>query len=611
MTDNLSKSDFHVAQTCPAKLYYRKRRYPSTQDEDETLEFLADGGYLVEAIARLLHPEGVEVEEGRSPEDDARQTLAALRAERITLFGATLLHSNLLARADILKKDGSHFELIEVKSKSYDSADPEGRFVGKRGGIASEWREYLEDVAFQVHILRQLFPQAEITPCLCLPDKAKTTSIDRLFAQFTLTPPGASTHFHRPVVSFTGDAEKLRRDHCLATVNVKAEVDMLLPEVSAKAAQYAASLFPLTRLPALIGADCRDCEYRVEPEVERNGFRECWGALADVTPHLLDMYQVGKISGHRANELIAQDKAGLYDLTEADLQTKKGEVGPIDQRRRIQLKHTRENTEWFSRELTGLLRGHRYPLHFIDFETSQPVVPYHAGMHPYELVAFQWSCHSIRRPGTPIQVEHAEWINVEDEFPNFAFAHTLRDWLGEAGTVFTWSHHERSVLSEIRRQMDARPHDDPALRAWLDDLLTGDRLVDLCAVARDHYFHPEMKGWVSLKAVLPAVWPAAAGLHSHPAFAGYYQVQDGRVLDPYVTLPPLPFGEGGDTAQVVREGTGAMRAYQEMLYGPSRADAAQRANWRRLLLQYCELDTAAMVIVWWHWANHCGVLNTT
>ncbi len=147
MIDHLSKSDFHVAQTCPAKLYYRKRRYPSTQDEDETLEFLADGGYLVEAIARLLYPEGVEVEEGHSPEDDARQTLAALRAERITLFGATLLHGPLLARADILKKDGSHFELIEVKSKSYDSAGPEYRFVGKRGGITSEWRKYLEDVA--------------------------------------------------------------------------------------------------------------------------------------------------------------------------------------------------------------------------------------------------------------------------------------------------------------------------------------------------------------------------------------------------------------------------------------------------------------------------------
>ena len=101
--------------------------------------------------------------------------------------------------------------------------------------------------------------------------------------------------------------------------------------------------------------------------------------------------------------------------------------------------------------------------------------------------------------------------------------------------------------------MDARPHDDPALRAWLDGLLTGDRLVDLCEIATHHYFHPEMKGWVSLKAILPAVWPAAAGLHSNAAFAGYYQVQDGRVLDPYATLPPLPFGEGGDTAQVVRE----------------------------------------------------------
>jgi hypothetical protein len=44
----LTKSDFKIARTCPTKLYYKKLRYPSLMDDNPYLEFLADGGYMVE-----------------------------------------------------------------------------------------------------------------------------------------------------------------------------------------------------------------------------------------------------------------------------------------------------------------------------------------------------------------------------------------------------------------------------------------------------------------------------------------------------------------------------------------------------------------------------------
>jgi hypothetical protein len=76
-------------------------------------------------------------------------------------------------------------------------------------------------------------------------------------------------------------------------------------------------------------------------------------------------------------------------------------------------------------------------------------------------------------------------------------------------------------------------------------------------------------------------------------------VPDGTVVNPYETFPALPFSDPeedkGETENVVTEGTSAMRAYQEMLYGVSRNDDSTKERWRRLLLQYCELDTAAMV----------------
>jgi hypothetical protein len=62
----------------------------------------------------------------------------------------------------------------------------------------------------------------------------------------------------------------------------------------------------------------------------------------------------------------------------------------------------------------------------------------------------------------------------------------------------------------------------------------------------------------------------------------------------------LPIG-GKD--EVVNEGTGAMRVYQEMMFGLAKSNSIIRETYRKLLLQYCELDTAAMVFIWMHWSR--------
>ena len=56
----------------------------------------------------------------------------------------------------------------------------------------------------------------------------------------------------------------------------------------------------------------------------------------------------------------------------------------------------------------------------------------------------------------------------------------------------------------------------------------------------------------------------------------------------------------------MQEGTGARRACQEMMYGVSAGDPEARQNYRRLLLPYCRLDTAAMVMIWRHWTREPG-----
>ncbi|MCU0622245.1 MAG: hypothetical protein MUF53_00105, partial [Gemmatimonadaceae bacterium] len=68
--------------------------------------------------------------------------------------------------------------------------------------------------------------------------------------------------------------------------------------------------------------------------------------------------------------------------------------------------------------------------------------------------------------------------------------------------------------------------------------------------------------------------------------------------DPYGALAPVVLG---DTTLEVADGTGAVTAYQEMLYGATRHDPERCALWAGLLKAYCRLDTLAMVLVWDHW----------
>jgi hypothetical protein len=624
MSAYLSKTDFKVARTCATKLYYRKLGYPSTLVDDEYLQFLADGGYMVEAIAKLLYPEGIEIGFDKGPEESAAETMRVLQArETVTLFEATLISGRKLARADILRKQGNQFELIEVKAKLIDSSEETNPFWGARGNITADWQPYLEDVAFQYSVLCQLFPIANIVPYLCLVDKAKTTTVHSLFSKFQLSDSDLSAaKFRRPKVSYTGDTEQLRRNHFLSRINVAKEVNDLLPEVERSSTEFLASLQGgVTKIQVPINVRCRMCEYRLpknfansDGDIAKNGFVECWAELANVDPHLLDYYHVSSIGGRNtplADSLISRRRVRMSDVEETDLVGANGTPGPINIRQRIQRKYTIANQEYLSPTLIQRLRSLTYPLHFIDFETSAVAIPYHAGMRPYEQVAFQWSCHTIRERGG--QLEHAEWINVVDAFPNFEFAQSLMDHVGDKGSFLMWSLHENTILNIIREQMCRYGYSNVRLETWLD-LVTkrndnpSPLIVDMCALAKEGYFHPKMKGKLSLKYVLPAVWEHDEGLHSHPAFTKYCKLgDDGTVINPYDTLPALPFGNPdgteGETENVVTEGTGAMRAYQEMLYGVSRHDESAKEQWRRLLLQYCELDTAAMVMVWSHWTS--------
>ena len=318
-----------------------------------------------------------------------------------------------------------------------------------------------------------------------------------------------------------------------------------------------------------------------------------------------DLFRIGNIGGTKAplvNQLIEEKKSSIFDVP---LEALKGKWG---ERQLIQIENTKSNTEWFGPELSATIKSWKYPLHFIDFETSTSALPFHKGMKPYEMSAFQWSCHTIPYEGA--EPLHTEWLNLEPTFPSFKFAESLMAQIGTTGTVLMWSPHENTTLRNIYKQMDRYKYNNPALKGWLEIIVklndkdTG-ALVDMAALCLQQYFHPYMKGRTSIKWTLPAVLKSNKSKRTTTWLENFNTNinllsldKENHIEDPYKNLPSIDILEHAET---VNEGTGAMRAYEDMLFGKAREDKKLKADYEIALRNYCKLDTLAMLIIWEHW----------
>jgi hypothetical protein len=609
----LSKSAFKTGLSCPRKLAYQRESYPSQADANPYMEFLADGGFMVEAIARALYPDGCEVSAASNepPAEATRRLLNA--ADRVDLFEPVFEHEGCMVRVDILSKRGDTIDLIEIKAKSFDSQeDGASPFRGKRGGISSDWLEYLQDLAFQTAVVRGALGRGvKVVPRLCVVDKAKTCNDDSIFTKINLIP-RPDREFGLPSATYTGNPADIAKQHFLAFLDATDEVAELLADAGSEGVGATRDRLvnairsgTLRDLPIVLGVECKKCEYRgaATADSPKDGFRECWGTLGDGDPHLLDLFRVDLLGGKGGRAVPELLRKGICTVRDIPLDVIASESS-TGMRQRAQVASVRSGKEWRGEGLATALAAIKPPLHFVDFETSRMAVPYHAGMHPYEQIAFQFSCHTLASPDAS-DLAHRDWINLDDRWPNVEFAQALRDAIGDTGLMLTWSDHEKSALKEIREQILTYGKGPKDLADWLGPLTIahgeGGRIVDLYDICRLNYLHPSMGGKTSVKAVLKAIWEGNDALHDHPWFADYLCRKDGKVLSPYEALEATDVG--GGQSVVVRDGTGAMRAYQDMVYGLRRGDAAYRDACKGSLLRYCKLDTLAMVMVWVHWTG--------
>ncbi|MBT5268305.1 MAG: DUF2779 domain-containing protein, partial [Candidatus Marinimicrobia bacterium] len=287
-----------------------------------------------------------------------------------------------------------------------------------------------------------------------------------------------------------------------------------------------------------------------------------------------------------------------------------------------------EKFEVFAPELRNEMNSWIFPLHFIDFETSMVALPFTKGRKPYEQVAFQFSAHTLHKDG---RMEHHEWIDTnQGVFPNYEFVRQLKAVLEkDDGTIFKYSPHENTVLNQIKTQMlDDDESKYGNLIEWIETITSWNEggvkgsgyrnMVDLLQIVRKYYYHPDMGGSNSIKKVLPAVMtgdavkknysrPLDFGTHLKGRILWELNPKTGKPENPYHLLP----GQYGDLDlnqdeliledTNIQEGGAAMMAYAKMQFTDMTDE--EREALRNALLQYCELDTLAMVMIYEHWES--------
>lgn len=188
-----------------------------------------------------------------------------------------------------------------------------------------------------------------------------------------------------------------------------------------------------------------------------------------------------------------------------------------------------------------------YPLYYMDFETFQQAVPLYSKSKPYQQIPFQYSLHYKKTKNASLK--HFEFLAESTGDPRIPFIEQLLDDTSTPGGILTYNmSFEKSILMSIAGDFPQ----------YKNDILERcDRVLDLMPPFRKGwYYKPEMNGSYSIKQVLPALVP-----------------------------------EMNYDGLEIADGSSASLSFEEMVFNPKVDSSKIREN----LLEYCKLDTLAMV----------------
>lgn len=205
--------------------------------------------------------------------------------------------------------------------------------------------------------------------------------------------------------------------------------------------------------------------------------------------------------------------------------------------------------------IEDVINSLKYPLYFIDYETCQYAIPKYEKTKAYQQIPFQYSLHIIKEEGAPL--EHKEYLaKVDDENLIRTFAESMINDMDKEGSVIVYNKAFEATRNKEIGEMY------PDLKPEMEKI--NGNMVDLMIPFRNRdYYTKEMKGSFSIKYVLPALYPD----------------------DPELDYSQLSLIHKGD------EASNAFLSLKDK-------SQKEQEQIRKALLEYCKLDTYAMVKIW-------------
>lgn len=195
-----------------------------------------------------------------------------------------------------------------------------------------------------------------------------------------------------------------------------------------------------------------------------------------------------------------------------------------------------------------------YPLYFLDFETVQSGIPTYKKSKPYQPIPFQYSLHYVEHKGG--EVKHKEFFADSLKDPRKQIAKRLCKDIPLNACVLAYNKFfERDRIRELAKLY-------PRLGKKLN--VIADNVKDLAVPFLNGSVYNKLMGnSISIKSILPALYP---------------------------NDPSLNY----DNLQGVHNGNEAMIIYPKM----KSMTKAERKKVKQELLEYCKLDTFAMVKIY-------------
>ncbi|MBC8237065.1 MAG: DUF2779 domain-containing protein [Helicobacteraceae bacterium] len=216
------------------------------------------------------------------------------------------------------------------------------------------------------------------------------------------------------------------------------------------------------------------------------------------------------------------------------------------------VKNYKSNETHIDREaIKAFINTLTYPIYHLDFETFQQAIPEFKGVSPFMQIPFQYSLHVEHEDG---KLEHCEFLAQDGEDPKALLAQKLCEDIPCDVTVLAYNMgFEKGVIRKLATEYEELSPHLLAIHDNIKDLMT--------PFQQKHYVTSSMNGSYSIKYVLPALMPEMQNA---------YKQLDG-----------------------VQNGGEAMNAFANM----SKLGEVEKQRMRNSLLEYCKLDTLAMVLV--------------